>query len=157
MIFKLTQSFFQRFVGGANSPDSKSLTVHRSSLLQYKEKHKCKRIPCVLNTIRGHWTSVEKHFKLSKVFPEPPMVAFKQPNSLRNLLVRAEMSKPNTTIGNSHSCGDKRCKCCKHMQHSSSYTQCLFCKVTPVSIQAFVEGLLRLPTYWRPQTEHSRM
>jgi hypothetical protein len=27
MICKLTQSFFQRFVGGANSPDSKSLTV----------------------------------------------------------------------------------------------------------------------------------
>ena len=27
MIFKLTQSFFQRFVGGANSPDSKSLTL----------------------------------------------------------------------------------------------------------------------------------
>jgi hypothetical protein len=27
MIFKLTQSFFQRFVGEANSPDSKSLTV----------------------------------------------------------------------------------------------------------------------------------
>jgi hypothetical protein len=25
------------------------------------------------------------------------MVAFKQPNSLRNLLVRAEISKPNTT------------------------------------------------------------
>jgi hypothetical protein len=27
IIFKLTQSSFQRFVGGANSPDSKSLTV----------------------------------------------------------------------------------------------------------------------------------
>jgi hypothetical protein len=27
IIFKLTQWFFQRFVGGANSPDSKSLTV----------------------------------------------------------------------------------------------------------------------------------
>ena len=50
------------------------------------------------------------------------MVAFKQPNSLRNLLVRAEISKPNTTIGKSHSCGDKRCKCCRHMQHLSSYT-----------------------------------
>jgi hypothetical protein len=36
--------------------------------------------------------------------------------------VRAEISKPNTTIGNSHSCGDKRCKCCRHNQHSSSYT-----------------------------------
>jgi hypothetical protein len=27
------------------------------------------------------------------------------------------MSKPNTTIGKSHSCEDKRCKCCRHMQH----------------------------------------
>ena len=111
---------------------NKTNNISRSSLLQYKEKQKCKRTPGVLtyhpclrnsfNTIRGHWTSVEKKFKLSKVFPEPPMVAFKQPNSLRNLLVRAEMSKPNTTIGKSHSCGDKWCKCCKHMQHSSSNT-----------------------------------
>ena len=111
---------------------NKANNISRSSLLQYKEKQKCKRTPCVLtyhpclrnsfNTIRGHWTSVEKNSKLSKVFPEPPVVAFKQPHSLRNLLVRAEMSKPNTTIGKSHSCGDKRCKCCKHMHHSSSYT-----------------------------------
>ena len=44
--------------------------ISRSSLLQNKEKQKCKRTPCVLtyhpclrnsfNTIRGHWTSVEK-------------------------------------------------------------------------------------------------
>jgi hypothetical protein len=111
---------------------NKAHNISRSSLLQYKEKQKYKRTPCVLtyhpclrnsfNTIREHWTSVEKKSKLSKVFPDPPMVAFKQPNSLRNLLVRAEMSKPNTTIGKSHSCGDKRCKCCRHMQHSSSYT-----------------------------------
>jgi hypothetical protein len=80
------------------------------------------RLRSSFSTICGHWTSVEKNSKLSKVFPEPPMVAFKQPNSMRNLLVRAEMPKPNTTIGKSHSCGDKRCKCCKHMQHSSSYT-----------------------------------
>jgi hypothetical protein len=50
------------------------------------------------------------------------MVAFKQPNSLRNLLVRVDISKPNTTIGKSHSCGDKHCKCCRHMQYSSSCT-----------------------------------
>jgi hypothetical protein len=36
--------------------------------------------------------------------------------------MRAEISKPNTTICQSHTCGDKRCKCCRHMQHSSSYT-----------------------------------
>ena len=36
--------------------------------------------------------------------------------------MRAEISKPNTTICQSHTCGDKRCKCCRHMQHSSSDT-----------------------------------
>jgi hypothetical protein len=46
----------------------------------------------------------------------------KQPNSLKNLLVRAEISKPNTNIGKSYSCGDKRCKCCRHMQNSLLYT-----------------------------------
>ena len=50
------------------------------------------------------------------------MVAFKQPNSLRKLLVRAEISTPKTTIGKSNSCGDKRCKCCRYMQYSSSHT-----------------------------------
>ena len=51
-------------------------------------------------------------------------------------MVRAEISKPYTTIGKSHSCGDKRCKCCRHMKHSSLYTskvtgkQCkIFCTV----------------------------
>ena len=65
---------------------------------------------------------VLEKFGLSKVFPEPPIVAFKQPNSLRSLCLHAEISKPNTTIGKSLSCGDKRCKCCRHIQHSSSYT-----------------------------------
>jgi hypothetical protein len=48
---------------------NKTNNISRSSLLQYKEKQKCKRTPCVLtyhpclrnsfNTIRGHWTSVK--------------------------------------------------------------------------------------------------
>ena len=104
--------------GYKQSVIKKTHNISRSSLLQYKVKQKCKRTPSVLtyhsclrnsfNTIRR--TSVEKNSKLSKVLPEPPMIAFKEPNSLRNLLVRAEISKPNTTMGKSHSCGDKRCK-----------------------------------------------
>jgi hypothetical protein len=47
---------------------------------------------------------------------------YKQPNSLKNLLVRAEISKPNTNIGKSYSCRDKRCKCCRHMQNPLLYT-----------------------------------
>jgi hypothetical protein len=85
---------------------SKAHNISRSSLLQYKEKQKCKRTPCVLtyhpclrksfNTIREHWTSVQKTSKLYKILPEPPMVAFKQPNSLRSMLVRVATSKPST-------------------------------------------------------------
>ena len=114
----------------------KTHNISRSSLLQYKEKQKCKRTPSVLtyhsclrnsfNTIRR--TSVEKNSKLSKVLPEPPMIAFKEPNSLRNLLVRAEISKPNTTMGKSHSCGDKRCKRnCIPVRSPENSTQYLYC------------------------------
>jgi hypothetical protein len=92
------------------------------------------------------------------------MVAFKQPNSLKNLLVRAEMSFPNTTIGKSHSFPILTLKITPQRVlfndedfHSVEILEtvvrqsgvlahrkkCLFCKVTPVSIQVFVEGLLR--------------
>ena len=43
MIFKFTQSFFQRFFGGANSPDSKSLTawyalIHMRRMIAARQK-----------------------------------------------------------------------------------------------------------------------
>ena len=111
---------------------NKAHSNSRGSLFQYKEKQRCKRTHWVLtyhhplrnsfNTIRELWASVEKQSKQYNNFPAPPMVAFKQPNSVRNLLVRAEMSKPSTTIGKSHSCGHNHCKCCRHMEHSSSHT-----------------------------------
>ena len=85
---------------------SKAHNISRSSLLQYKEKQKCKRTPCVLtyhsclrksfNTIREHWTSVEKKSKQHKILHEPPIVTFKQPNSLRSMMVRVATSKPST-------------------------------------------------------------
>jgi hypothetical protein len=62
------------------------------------------------------------------------MVAFKQPHSLGSLLVWAEIATHNTTIGKSHSCGEKCCKYCRHMQHSSSYTS----KVTGKQYNIFV-------------------
>jgi hypothetical protein len=93
------------------------------SLFQYKKKQKCKRTHCVLtyhhslrnsfNTIREHWASVEKNSKQYNIFPAPPMVAFKQSNSMKNQLVWGEMSKSSTTIGKSHSCGHKaQERCC---------------------------------------------
>ena len=73
---------------------------------------------------------------------------------LKKIKYSVKISKPNTTIGKSHSCGDNRCKCCRHMQHSSSYTSKvtgkqykIFCTVNCKSaniiyiLQCFVCGL----------------
>ncbi|XP_071150518.1 uncharacterized protein [Mytilus edulis] len=115
----------------------KAESIPRSELLEYKVKKKSKRTPCVLTyhpslknsfgVIREHWKSVEKNSKLSKIFPEPPMIAFRQPSSLRNLLVRAEVSDNRSTSGECRSCGEKRCKCCLQMQHSSTFHKCSVC------------------------------
>ena len=65
--------------------------------------------------------SSEKKSTLSKVFSEP-MIVFRQPDSLRSLLVRDAISKLNLTPGHSRSCGDKMCKCYKQMHRSSLFT-----------------------------------
>ena len=65
------------------------------------------------------------------------MIAFRQPSSLRNLLVRAEVSDNRSTSGECRSCEEKRCKCCLQMQHSSTFhskatenNYKIFCNVT---------------------------
>ena len=79
---------------------------------------------------------IERNSTLSKIFPEPPMIAFKQPDSLKNLLVRTDISKSHNARGECGPCGDKRCKCCRQMQRSSTFnskttgkTYKIFCSV----------------------------
>ena len=121
----------------------KAKSQPRADLLQYKQKQKSKRVPCVITyhpsmrhcsrTILRHWPSVEKSSKLSKIFPDPPMVAFKQPDSLKSHLVRAEMGSSYVPSGENRPCGDKRCKCCRHIQPSSTFQ----CKTTRKTYKIF--------------------
>ena len=55
------------------------------------------------------------------MFPEPPVVAFRQPKSIKDTLVRAAVSKPSSTVGQCKPCGDKRCKCCLQLQHTQVF------------------------------------
>jgi hypothetical protein len=43
------------------------------------------------------------------LFPEPPVVAFRQPKSIKDTLIRAAVSRPSSTVGQCKPCGDKRC------------------------------------------------
>ena len=54
---------------------------------------------------------------LKKVFPEPPMLAVKQPPNLRSMLVRAKLptkSRPSRVNPGTHKCG-KECKLCSYI------------------------------------------
>ena len=55
---------------------------------------------------------------LAKLFPEPPVVAFRRPKSIKDTLVRAAVSRRSSTVGQCKPCGDKRCKCCLQLQHN---------------------------------------
>jgi hypothetical protein len=97
---------------------SKASEIDRYDLLEYKEKKINKRVPIVLTyhpslekisgIVRHHWKDIGKSETLTKLFPEPPVVAFRWPKSIKDTLVRAAVSRPSSTVGQCKPCGDKR-------------------------------------------------
>jgi hypothetical protein len=73
------------------------------------------------DSVRHQLKDIEKSETLAKLFPEPPVVAFRRPKSIKDTLVRAAVSRPSTTVGQCKSCGDKRCKCCLQLQHAQVF------------------------------------
>jgi hypothetical protein len=47
--------------------------------------------------VRHHWKEIEKCETLTKFFPEPLVVAFWRPESIKTTLVRAAVSRPSST------------------------------------------------------------
>jgi hypothetical protein len=71
-------------------------TAALTSLLEYKDKKINKRVPLVLTyhpslekmsgIVRHHWKEIQKSETLTKLFPEPPVVAFRGVFLVRSLL-----------------------------------------------------------------------
>jgi hypothetical protein len=57
----------------------------------------------------------------TKLFPEPPVGAFRRPKSIKDTLVRAAVSRPSSTVGQCKPCGDKHCKWCLQLQHAQAF------------------------------------
>jgi len=77
------------------------------------------QLPSVANIIQKHWRSMTfENDSTKEIFPEPPMVSYRQPKNLKGLLCRAKVPKKQErqTRGNTHSSkGLKKClksKCC---------------------------------------------
>jgi hypothetical protein len=48
--------------------------------------------------VHHHWKEIEKSEMLAKLFPEPPVVAFRRPKSIKDTLVRAAVSRPGWAL-----------------------------------------------------------
>ena len=71
---------------------------------------------------KKHLPVLHTSARLKQAIPNPPLVAFRRPKNLRDLLVRAklETSVLPTNTGNIP-CGRRRCKCCYEIMTTSSF------------------------------------
>ena len=101
--------------------------MDRLSLLSYRPKPTADKailpfvityhpdLPKVRNIVGKHWPIIKSSDHLNSVFPQKPIMAFRRPKSLRDILVRARL-KPDPTDDEPHGecnpCGRPRCRTC---------------------------------------------
>ncbi|OCT82620.1 hypothetical protein XELAEV_18025149mg, partial [Xenopus laevis] len=94
--------------------------IPRDTLLDYKEKTENNRLPIVvtynakLNIIRKierPATHAPYRYPTKQIFPELPLLSYRQPPNLRKMIVRSAL--PNTTKAGTFS--SNRCETCKYV------------------------------------------
>ena len=66
-------------------------------------------LPSITKVVNKHWQFMVKNKHIKEIFPQPPMIAYKQPPNLKNVLCRAKL--PKMCMGNPprKGIGMKRC------------------------------------------------
>ena len=109
---------------------STSILSRRDELLRCKPKPELSGtlIPFVLTyhtelskvkeIVNKHWPIIESSKRLNKIFPQKPIMAYRRPKSLRDILVHAKLNpdpSDDGPTGESKPCGNKMCFTCKLM------------------------------------------
>ena len=115
-------------------------SMTRSSCLEKRKKKTTTRIPFVLTyhselpsvrkIINDHWNILQTKSKLRKTYKERPLVAYRRPKNLRDLLVKAEFQwekGQDITLG-SRPCG--KCSWCRSMQNTNEFKSILKAKLS---------------------------
>jgi hypothetical protein len=111
---------------------TKQVVLTGKDLIQYKEKNANNRVPFVItyhpalsnlsSIVREHWTTIQKHPELCKIFKEPPVLAFMKPKSLKDILVRADISPWSAYNGQCQKCDSRRRMTCKNIQCTQKFS-----------------------------------
>lgn len=112
----------------------KASALERKTLLDYKEKsNEQKRVPFVLTyhpdlpnvrkITEKHWPTIAGSRKLGTLFEEKPVIAYRRPKSLRDILVKAKIKAvgdPSPT-GSCGPCNVPRCQTCHMMSPACTF------------------------------------
>ena len=80
----------------------KAKSIPRSEALKKVENKKEKkrpvfvithdpRLPSITNIVHKHWRTMSKDPYLKQVFSEPPLIAYKRPKNIKELIIRAKV------------------------------------------------------------------
>jgi hypothetical protein len=83
------------------------------------------KLPSISNIIRKHWRTMSKDPKAKEMFPQTPMIAFKQPPNLRRKLCQAKLPKQKLhqkrQLTGTRPC-NKPCRICPYVLKSEKFT-----------------------------------
>ena len=110
--------------------------INRNDTLRYKNKDKPNTrtplvvtyhpdLPPLAQIVNKHFSILQTNDKLKQVFPEPPLISYRRPKNLRDLIVRAKLpsdAPEETNVIGSHPCQSSRCKNCKNMTQTNAFT-----------------------------------
>ena len=101
--------------------------VKRAQALKKSEKsNQGNRVPLVVTyhpalpklhqILRRHLSILHVSERMKQAVPNPPLVAYRRPKNLKDLLVRATLNPPERNYEATRQCGRPRCKTCAHIK-----------------------------------------
>ena len=75
------------------------------------------RLPAVAQIVKKHWRAMTQNPHMKSVYPKPPMIAFKRPRNLKDVLVKAKVppppkQRPTRVKPGMHKCNSWKCSIC---------------------------------------------
>lgn len=114
----------------------KVLSITQEESLRARERGTTNRIPLV-TTYNPHtkfiaeianrnWHFLQSKERLARIFQEPPLIAYRRPKSLRDILVSTELRSKttrssNNTIGTCGPCSKPKCSWCSRINKTSTF------------------------------------